>query len=89
MQRKIFYVSDSTARTAELNGESLLSQFPSVEISSVRFPFVDNEAKVKEVIRAARTETKASGIMPIVFSTLVEVNLRALLLKSGVPVIDL
>ena len=87
--RQVYYVSDRTARTAELNGESLLSQFPGIQYQTHRFAFMDNEDKVRELANNIARAIKAGEEPPVIFSTLVEAPLRDLLAASGAPIIDL
>ena len=87
--RRVYYVSDRTARTAELNGESLLSQFPGFQYQTSRFAFMDNEEKVSRLASDIKRQIKTGEEPPVIFSTLVEPRLRHLLAKSGAPIIDL
>jgi regulator of PEP synthase PpsR (kinase-PPPase family) len=88
-RRRIYYVSDRTARTAELNGESLLSQFPHFEYQTHRFAFIDNEAKVNKLVFTIKQHINEGEEPPVIFSTLVEPRLRELLSTSGAAIIDL
>ena len=88
-KRAIYYVSDRTARTAELNGESLLSQFPDFSYETHRFAFIDTPSKVKRLVRSIEQKTALGEQTPVIFSTLVEPELRQLLAASGAPIIDL
>ncbi len=87
--RQVYYVSDRTGRTAELNGESLMSQFPGIQYQTHRFAFMDNGDKVIELANKIARSIKAGEQPPVVFSTLVEAPLRDLLAASGAPIIDL
>ena len=48
MLRKVFYISDGTAITAEVFGHAVLSQFP-IEFESLTIPFVETESKANEI----------------------------------------
>ncbi len=87
--RQVYYVSDRTGRTAELNGESLMSQFPGIQYQTHRFAFMDNEDKVQELASDIARNIEQGEEPPVIFSTLVETPLRDLLAASGAPVIDL
>ena len=86
--RKVYYVSDRTSRTAELNGESLLSQFPHFRYETHRFAFMD-EDKTGKLVRVIKRLVARGEEPPVIFSTLVQKNLRDQLIASGAPVIDL
>lgn len=75
-KRTIFFLSDHTGITVENMGRALLSQFEGFEYEIVHWPFIDSEEKARQV--AARIDQVAtdSGLPPIVFSTLVEPELR-------------
>ncbi|MEO5699410.1 MAG: kinase/pyrophosphorylase, partial [Casimicrobiaceae bacterium] len=71
-RRYVFFVSDRTGITAEMLGNSLLSQFEGFRFLRETIPFVDSPDKVDAVVRqindlAAREEQK-----PIVFSSIVD-----------------
>ncbi len=87
--RNVYYVSDRTARTAELNGESLLSQFPAFRYQTHRFAFMDNKDKIGKLVRVIRRGVERGEEPPVIFSTLVKSDLRDLLATSGAPIIDL
>ncbi|HEY5789365.1 MAG TPA: pyruvate, water dikinase regulatory protein [Gammaproteobacteria bacterium] len=78
-RRTVFIVSDRTGITAETLGHSLLTQFDSIDFEQVSLPFIDTVDKA----RAAAERIHAAGIhdghRPIVFSTLVDPEVRAVL----------
>lgn len=87
-QRHVFFVSDRTGITAELLGKTLLTQFPGVEFHKRTLPFVDTVDKA----RAARAEILAVAHdperRPIVFSTLINEDVRAALASDRALLID-
>ncbi len=87
--RRVYYVSDRTGRTAELNGESLLSQFPDFHYQTFRFAFMDSEPKIKQLAGQIAQVIKAGEEPPVIFSTLVDPDLRGALAICGAPIIDL
>ncbi|MGB1801020.1 MAG: pyruvate, water dikinase regulatory protein [Gammaproteobacteria bacterium] len=88
-RRSVFYVSDRTGKTAESIGESLLSQFDSIEFSDKTFPFVTNEEKAKRTAERIQDEEKRTGQPPLVFSTLVNSELEAIIGQTNACVISL
>ncbi len=87
--RVVFYVSDGTGITAETLGESLLAQFPELSYHEVRAPFIDSEAKALELRRQIDDTYRRHGVKPLVFSTLVQENVIAVIRQSHAHVVDL
>jgi len=85
---KVFFVSDQTGVTVETLGHSLLEQFEGKVFDTVTVPFVDTLAKAEEL--AARIDRSADlhGKRPIVFASLVQDEVRAVLLRSNGLVLD-
>lgn len=79
-RRTVFFVSDQTGVTAETVGHSLLAQFAGLEVREVTLPFVSNAAKAHEAVRRIDRTAEEEGVRPIVFSTLVEDDLRAVVM---------
>jgi hypothetical protein len=86
--RTVFYISDRTAITAETLGHSLLAQFDGMDITQMTFPFIDTEEKVKDVLKNINQISK-NGARPIVFSTLIKSDHRAIIMTADAVVIDL
>ncbi len=71
-RRTIFFVSDRTGITAEMLGNSLLSQFDEIEFQRLTIPFVDSAEKMAAVIDQINETTTREGRPPIVFSSIVD-----------------
>ena len=71
-RRTVFFVSDRTGITAEMLGNSLLSQFDEIEFSRLTIPFVDSPAKIASVIHQINETTAREGRPAIVFSSIVD-----------------
>jgi len=82
-RRTTFFVSDQTGVTAETMGHSLLTQFDGLEFRQVTLPFISSVDKAEEVVRKINATAAADGTRPIVFSTLVQGELRAIVKRSG------
>jgi hypothetical protein len=78
-RRTVFFVSDGTGITAEMLGHSLLTQFEGVQFSQVTLPFVDSVARAEECLDQIEREAVRDNSQPIVFATLVNVELRAVI----------
>jgi len=82
-RRTVFFVSDQTGVTAETMGHSLLTQFGGLEFRPVTLPFVSSVDKAEEAVRKINRAGEEEGLRPIVFSTLVQDDLRDIVLKSN------
>jgi regulator of PEP synthase PpsR (kinase-PPPase family) len=71
-QRTVFFISDRTGITAEMLGNSLLTQFEEFQFQRVTIPFVDSADKVADAIRQVNTVAETQGSRPIVFSSVVD-----------------
>lgn len=79
VDRHVFYISDGTAITAEVLGNTVM-QFP-VAISSV-MPFVENISRARAV-KADRRHLSANGYSPsMVFYSIVIPEIRDIILQS-------
>ena len=87
-QRTIFFVSDQTGVTAETLGYSLLTQFDSISFRHVTVPFISSPEKAEEVVRRINQVAKVEGTKPIVFSTLVQDDIRAVISRGDCLCLD-
>ena len=81
-ERTIFFLSDQTGVTAETLGHSLLTQFDVKTFRNVTLPFIDSEDKAREAVRRVDDEANESEFRPIVFSTLVQDDLRMIVKEA-------
>lgn len=88
MRRPVFYISDSTGVTAETIGHSILTQFEDVEFETHRMPFVNDEAKAREVAERIRGAYERSGQRPIVVNTITSRVLCDVVAESGALMMD-
>jgi [pyruvate, water dikinase]-phosphate phosphotransferase / [pyruvate, water dikinase] kinase len=72
--RTVFFVSDGTGITAETFGNAILTQFE-FKPRHVRLPFVDSVDKAHQVVRQINHTAELEGRKPIVFTTLVNVDI--------------
>ncbi len=86
--RTVFFVSDGTGITAETFGNSILNQF-SARPRHVRRPFIDTPDKAHQVVREINHAAEAEGKRPIVFLTLVNSEILAILKGSHGLVLDM
>ncbi|MFO1282201.1 MAG: pyruvate, water dikinase regulatory protein [Burkholderiales bacterium] len=71
-RRTVFFLSDRTGITAEMLGNSLLTQFEDFQFRRVTVPFVDSPEKVDEAIRQVNETARVESRRPIVFSSVVD-----------------
>lgn len=88
MKRTAFFISDRTGITAEMLGHSLLTQFEGFEFIRETIPFVDTPEKAKAVAEKVRQAMLKDQHAPIIFSTLINEELRNLAHVDGVLTID-
>jgi [pyruvate, water dikinase]-phosphate phosphotransferase / [pyruvate, water dikinase] kinase len=88
-RRTVFFVSDQTGVTAETLGHSLMTQFEGVEFRPVTLPFVSDLDKAHEVVRRINRAGEEQGLRPIVFSTLVQDELREVVITADALFLDL
>ena len=86
--RTVFFVSDQTGVTAETMGHSLLTQFGGLAFRQVTLPFISTIDKAEEAVRRINATAVAEGIRPVVFSTLVQESLRAVVKRADALFLD-
>jgi regulator of PEP synthase PpsR (kinase-PPPase family) len=84
----VFFLSDSTGITAETLGNTLLTQFPSRHLERRTIPFITTAEQANEVV-AVIDRLAAAGPRPIIFSTTVDNDIRAVLARSRGHFFDL
>jgi regulator of PEP synthase PpsR (kinase-PPPase family) len=84
----VFFLSDSTGITAETLGNTLLTQFPSRHLERRTIPFITTAEQANEVV-AVIDQLAAEGPRPIIFSTTVDNDVRAVLARSRAHFFDL
>ncbi len=79
MKRTVFFVSESTGITAETLGQSLLSQFDSVDFERVYMPYINTEARARALTQRMHEAAERDGARPLVFSTMLDAGITAIL----------
>jgi regulator of PEP synthase PpsR (kinase-PPPase family) len=88
-RRTVFFVSDQTGVTAETLGHSLLTQFEGQDFDQVTLPFLDTVDKIDGALKQIDDRGVEQGVGPIIFSTLVQDDLRERFLPEQGVLIDL
>ena len=83
VERVVFFVSDQTGVTAETIGHSLITQFAGQNFRQTTLPFIDSEDKAHAAVRTIDASAQESPVRPIVFSTMVQPNLREIVKESA------
>ncbi len=89
MKRFVFMISDGTGITAESLGNSLVTQFEQVEFEKLTIPYVDTIEEAKAVIARLNQCYEETGIKPLVFITMVNPEICALIKLANASVFDL
>ncbi len=76
MERDVFFVSDRTGVTAETLGLSLLTQFNGIKFKKHTRRFVDTLEKARAVAAEICQMARDMNTRPIVFSTLIDAEMR-------------
>jgi regulator of PEP synthase PpsR (kinase-PPPase family) len=88
MIRPAFFISDSTGITAETLGSSVLAQFENQQFEHIIVPYVDNPDKARSAVEKINRAADDCSVQPIVFDTLVDENLRAIIATSKGFIVD-
>jgi hypothetical protein len=86
--RIVFIVSDGTGITAENFSQSILAQFETT-FKHVRVPFVDSVDKAHDAVSSINQAALKYGLEPIVFTTLVNSELNAIVSKANGLILDM
>jgi len=87
-RRTVFFVSDGTGITAQMLGHSLLTQFEGVQFNQVTLPFIDSVDKAAQCLERIERESLVGIGTPIVFSTLVNNDLREVVRRANAVFLD-
>ncbi len=87
-KRSAFFISDGTGITAEMLGHSLLTQFDMVAFNEVTLPFVDSVEKAQAIVEQINEQAAADGARPLLFSTLVNQDISAVVATANALFLD-
>src|SRR5205809_5997588 len=87
-RRTVFFVSDGTGITAQMLGHSLLTQFEGVDFNQVTLPCVDSAERAEECLARIEAESASGNGQPIVFSTLVDQDVRRVRRRAHALFVD-
>lgn len=81
--RTVFFISDRTGITAEMLGNSLLTQFEDIRFRRITIPFVDSAEQAAEAVRQVNATAAAEGQRPIVVSSVVDETVSAMIRRDA------
>ena len=87
-KRSAFFISDRTGITAEMLGHSLLTQFEMVVFNEITLPFVDTIEKAHATVAQINEQAAADGVRPLLFSTLVNQDISAVVATANALFLD-
>ena len=88
-RRTVFFVSDGTGITVEMLGHSLLTQFDGIEFDQRTVPFIDSIEKAQACVSRINEASISGNARPVVFTTLVNAEIREAVRKAEGFVLDL
>lgn len=87
--RHVFFLSDRTGITAETLGNGLLTQFDDIDFIKSTKPFINTPEKAQAMVEYIGHVAEDSGVRPLVFSTTVSDEIRAILRGADAFFLDL
>src|SRR5260370_6204969 len=86
--RTVFFASEGPGITAEMLGHSLLTQFDGIRFHQTTVPFIDSGEKAKVCVSRINEASAAGNGRPVVFTTLVNAEIRETIRKANAFVLD-
>lgn len=87
-KRTVFFLSDGTGITVEAIAHSLLSQFEGIEFNRHTIPFINSAQMAREVVARINTQCEFDGQRALIFSTLVDEEVRNIIRASDGFLLD-
>lgn len=78
----VYFISESTAITAQTLGNSLLSQFEDIEFERHYMPYINTVEKARELVEELREVTAENGAKPVVFATMPDKEIDAIVREA-------
>jgi regulator of PEP synthase PpsR (kinase-PPPase family) len=79
----VYFISESTAITAQTLGNSLLSQFENIEFERHYMPYINTVEKARELVAELREVTAENGDKPVVFATMPDKEIDAIMREAS------
>ncbi|MEZ5593114.1 MAG: pyruvate, water dikinase regulatory protein [Gammaproteobacteria bacterium] len=87
--RSVFFISDSTCITAQHLGRALLTQFEFIRFTQQTYRFVHNAERAQAVVAQINRAAAEDGQQPLIFCTMTDQELRAMIRTSNGVFFDL
>jgi len=84
--KDVYYISDSTGILATNLGQALICQFPEINFHEEKFPFVLNQEEAQKILDYILK--KSAGRRPLIFSTIMTREIRAIFDAPEVELFD-
>lgn len=85
----VVFISDGTGITAEVLGETLLTQFPDADFKRSIVPYIKSPEEAYKAVEKIKKLKNDSNFPPLIFSTLVDDEIREIIASSDVKIFDL
>jgi len=89
MKRTVYFVSESTGITAETLGNSLISQFGTVDFERVNMPLINTTRRAVALTERMQEAAERDGTRPICFATVINTEIRNILQAGNCFYIEL
>ena len=86
--RTVFFISDRTGITAETLGNTLISQFDTIEFKTLTLSFIDTPEKAKDAVAQIAAAAEEYQQTPLVFATIIDNEIRELVSKGCSYMVD-
>lgn len=84
--KDVYYISDGTGILATNLGQALICQFPETSFNEERFPFIRTRKEARKIL--AHILKRSSGRRPLVFSTIIDGEVRSIFDSPAVEFFD-
>ena len=88
MTQSVFYLSDQTGITAELLGQTLLSQFESKTFVAQTLPYINSLDKANEAVQKINLAAEQTDLQPVLISTIVQEDIKSIVRSSKGLLLD-
>lgn len=89
MKRHVFMISDGTGITAENLANSLITQFENIHFEKQTIPYIDTIKKAENAVQRINALYESTGILPLVFMTLINSEIAQTIRQAKAKVFDL
>ncbi|XAS77506.1 pyruvate, phosphate dikinase/phosphoenolpyruvate synthase regulator [Dermatophilaceae bacterium Sec6.4] len=84
----VFFLAGGTGISAETLGNMILQQFPTLRFIRQKIPFITTVSHAEEVLANVNI-AKTENVIPLIFSTVADEEIRAVLMRTDCAFVDL